>query len=419
LATNLLAERIGFEETQPVPVDEIVARVTAGEVIVLRKCLQELGCLSVFRSIVRNVIASLLGEERAGAIMAKGPEWLHLFVNSTELIEITKRLQAELSTVSMLMVKGVVRDLLQVKGEACAEESRNIRIFVPHDSWVIGRGDYLQFERERNRGKLTLHGPHTDVWGYHPLNVINVWAAIGSVLPDNGISFWPELFGRIPPMGEWHVARTDQVLGAPFGVSLDAGDAVLFHIGHIHGSRINQTGQTRFVCSARFTIGPPVLFDKPWYSYMPVDQIPDRIGAVTPPCATDPERPALPPEDIDTASRLPKPVTARPGEISGSLTFDSGSLGVGDVRPLTADYCVARTSKGVAAFSRHCPHEGGDLAAGNIDGGHIRCSRHNLAIDLDTGRSPCQSLPAIEILAAKESAGVVHVTGLRNAAVAT
>ena len=284
--TRFAAERIGYEETAAVPLEQVVARVTAGEVIVLRGCLQELGYFETFQSIIRDVFEECIGAEKTETVMAKGIQWLHLFVNSKELTEITKRLQTDLSKVSMLMVKRVARDLLGVEGDAYAEESRNIRIFVPQDNFALGREDYLEFERERNRGKLTLHGPHTDVWGYHPLNVINVWTAIGPVLPDNGMSIWPELFGKIPPMGEWHIARTDQVLGTPFGCSLNAGDALLFHIGHMHGSRINQTDQTRFVCSARFTAGPPQLFEKPWYSYMHVDGIPEQIGAVVPPCAT-------------------------------------------------------------------------------------------------------------------------------------
>jgi nitrite reductase/ring-hydroxylating ferredoxin subunit len=416
---SLLAERIGHEEPVAVPLDQVVARVIAGEAIVLRGCLQQLGYMTVFRSIIGDAFASCIGKQKAEALMESGIQRLHEFASSRELTEITKRLQSDLGTLSMLMVKRVARELLGVKEDAYAEESRNIRIFVPQDSWAIGREDYLQFERERNRGKLTLHGPHTDVWGYHPLNVINLWAAIGPVLPDNGMSIWPELFGRIPPMGEWHVARTDQVLGKPFGVSLNAGDALLFHIGQIHGSRINQTEQTRFVCSARFTIGRPVLFDKPWYSYLSIDDIPEKIGEATPPCATDPERPAAPTENIDTADRLPAPVMLDPGAEPGTLIFESCSLAVGEIRPLTAEYCIARSQDGVFAFSRYCPHEGGDLAAGYLQGSRVYCPTHNLGIDLHTGQSPCRSLPAIHVVPAAELDNSVRVTGLPIAAVSS
>ena len=226
------------------------------------------------------------------------------------------------------------------------------------------------------------------------------------------MSIWPDLFGRIPPMGEYHLTRGDQVLGKPFGIALDPGDALLFHIGHMHGSRINQTDQTRFVCSARFTIGKPVLFDKEWYSYMNIDEIPERIGAVVPPCAIQPKRPEIPPPNIDTSTRLPQAVPSYPGGDLGTLVFESGALAPGEVRPLTGDYCVARTNDGVFAFLRYCPHEGSDLAAGYLEGGRLFCPGHNLAIDLNTGRSPCRSLPALVTLPTVDSGLVVRVSGL-------
>jgi nitrite reductase/ring-hydroxylating ferredoxin subunit len=407
--SHLYAERVGYGEVTAVRLDEVVERVTAGELIVLRGCLQALSYFDPIQSTIRNVLRKYMGDDRAEAVMAMGIQWLHRFVKSAELTEIAKQLQANLAELSMMLVKRAARELLDVRSDAYAEEARNVRIFVPQDSWALGREDYLEFERERSRGKLTLHGPHTDLWGYHPLNVINLWTAIGPVLPENGMSIWPELFGRIPPMGEWHVSRKDQVLGRPLGVSLNAGDALLFHIGHVHGSRINQTDQTRFVLSARFTVGPPLLFDKPWYSYMNLDDIPDRIGAVVPPCAVSTERPALPPENIDTSDRLPASVSAVFDEASESLVFESRALAHGEVRPLNSHYCVARTGDGVVAFSRRCPHEGGDLAAGHIDGSKIHCPEHHLGVDLRTGRSSCRSLAAITVLPATEVNGCVRV----------
>lgn len=408
MISNVVAERIGYGEPERVSVGEVTRRVSAGEAIVLRECLQVLGYMEEFRSLIRRAVEPVIGMERALKVEAGGIEYLHRYVNSAELVQITKQLQADLTVISMQMVKRVVREVLGVEGEACAEESRNVRIFVPHDDWMHGREEFLDFERERNRGKLTLHGPHSDLWGYHPLNVINLWVAIGPVLRDNGMSIWPEFFGEMPPMGEWHICRTDQVLGRPFGVELRAGDALLFHIGHIHGSRINQTGQTRFVCSARFTVGRPVLFDKPWYSYMSIDDIPEGIGVATPPCATEVVRPEVPPKTVDTSGRLPATVDAvQDGD--GYVAVKVDELAVGAVRPLTDEYCVARTANGVVAFGRRCPHEGADLAAGYIQDGRVYCPGHNLGIDLETGASPCRSLRKIVVVKAEEADGLARV----------
>ena len=173
MSDQLIAERTGTATPHPVRLHEVVDRVTAGEVIILRGCLQKLEYLETFQSIIRNVIVTVIDRNRADSVMARGVEHLHLFVNSHQLTEITKRLQSELSTIMMMMVKRVAREILSVEGDAYAEESRNLRIFIPQDTWVLGREEFLQFERERQPGKLTLHGPHTDAWRYHPLPAVN------------------------------------------------------------------------------------------------------------------------------------------------------------------------------------------------------------------------------------------------------
>jgi nitrite reductase/ring-hydroxylating ferredoxin subunit len=397
------AELIGYGEPVEVPVEGIVERVTAGDVIVLRGCLQELGYLRAIHAIIWNAIARYAGIERAKAVRGKGYEYLHLFFDGKETTDLAAEFQSDLSTIFMMTVKRIVREVLGIEGEAFAEDAPNIRAFVPQDRWTDGREAFLQFEREKSRGKVTLHGPHNDLWGYHPRNVINVWTAIAPVLPGNGMSFWPDLFNKLPPMGEWHIARKDQFLGKPFGFALDAGDALLFHMGQMHGSRINQTAQTRIVCSARFTTGTPVYVERPWHPYMPVDEIPDGIGKTMPGYSVDPTRPKELVPDIDTSRRMPTAL---------GMVFDSDALGMGEMRPLNEDYCVARTPGQVVAFSRRCPHEGSDLAAGYVQGGSVYCPWHNLEIDLTTGQSPCRSLRAIHVVPLEESQGLVTVAGL-------
>jgi hypothetical protein len=159
--SHLYAERIGYREVTAIPLDEVVERVTAGDLIVLRGCLQALSYFDPIQSVIRDVLRKRIGPDRAEAAMAMGIQWIHRFVESGELTEIAKQLQVDMAELSMLLVKRVAREQLGVRSDAYAEEARNLRIFVPQDSWSLGREDYLQFERERNRGKLTLHGPHT------------------------------------------------------------------------------------------------------------------------------------------------------------------------------------------------------------------------------------------------------------------
>ena len=59
--------------------------------------------------------------------------------------------------------------------------------------------------------------------------------------------------------------------------------------------------------------------------------------------------------------------------------------------------CVVRTERGVFALPRRCPHEGADLAYGELRDGVLRCPWHNLPIDPETGAQPCRSLGTVPV----------------------
>jgi 3-phenylpropionate/trans-cinnamate dioxygenase ferredoxin subunit len=49
--------------------------------------------------------------------------------------------------------------------------------------------------------------------------------------------------------------------------------------------------------------------------------------------------------------------------------------------------CIVRTSKGLKACALKCPHAGGDLSLGYLDGkGHMVCPVHGYRFCLDSGR---------------------------------
>ena len=71
MSTDVVAERIGHEVTAEVPLDQVVERVTAGEVIVLNGCLQALGYFETFQSIIRDVFAACIGPDRTAPLADK------------------------------------------------------------------------------------------------------------------------------------------------------------------------------------------------------------------------------------------------------------------------------------------------------------------------------------------------------------
>jgi nitrite reductase/ring-hydroxylating ferredoxin subunit len=78
------------------------------------------------------------------------------------------------------------------------------------------------------------------------------------------------------------------------------------------------------------------------------------------------------------------------------MRIDLSDLPVDSVRAVSDDICVVRTTAGVFATARTCPHAGADLANGYIRDGKLRCAWHNLPYDPSTGQQPCASLSDLQ-----------------------
>ena len=61
----------------------------------------------------------------------------------------------------------------------------------------------------------------------------------------------------------------------------------------------------------------------------------------------------------------------------------------GAIKPFTADgkeIAIAHLGGSFYAIGRKCPHLGGDLSKGSLDGTTIICPRHHARFDLTTGK---------------------------------
>jgi nitrite reductase/ring-hydroxylating ferredoxin subunit len=86
------------------------------------------------------------------------------------------------------------------------------------------------------------------------------------------------------------------------------------------------------------------------------------------------------------------------------------NLRSGDIKAVSDSLCIARHENEVFAFSRYCPHAGADLSLGYLDGNRLRCSWHNLSIDLRSGLSPCKSIARVSVYRVEEiRAGVFEI----------
>ncbi len=119
-----------------------------------------------------------------------------------------------------------------------------------------------------------LYYGHRDTWYSNPQSMITWWIPLHDVRPEETFDFFPEEFGRVAlndsecfDFEAWvedgqtrrigwqdsqtsRTARYPQLLSRPAGpivpVACRAGDILLFSGQHLHQTRHNQTGQTRF-----------------------------------------------------------------------------------------------------------------------------------------------------------------------------
>lgn len=404
----LRAERISLDGIEPVPLREIKKRVFRGEVIVVHKCLQAIGWLDKMEATSLTGIRSALGEAAAAAVARKGLQFLHEAIDPDDLPWLMKSLYEHYRPLTPVLARKVLHNALGINRGFYYEETVNVRFHVPFD--FAAKNNDRRKLAEVWCGKVTPHCPHHDSWYECPVNAFNIWMALSPVKAGNGMTIFPEMFGKRLPCTKDGRMVANQFLGRPLNFTLDPGDALIFHGEHLHSSEINITDETRHVVSLRLTLDEPRYYGpssaKFAYSAPPaglwnrVSGLWGRRSAALRSLFNGKKPGEVVPAFADTSALFPKPLSNNFGaEHDANPSFDPAALPIGEIRPISKTHCAARLAVDqVVVFQRSCPHEGADLAGGRIKDGCVICPWHNLPIDLTTGASPCSSLRKIKVL---------------------
>lgn len=84
----------------------------------------------------------------------------------------------------------------------------------------------------------------------------------------------------------------------------------------------------------------------------------------------------------------------------------------GKVREFTAEgrsLCVANVDGAICVLGGTCPHEGGPLGEGEIEGGRVVCPWHEYAFDVRTGLNEDDPDLKAEVLEARVESGELRV----------
>lgn len=381
----------------------LASRILNGEIVVLRRCLQQAGVYDGIVKATTDGIRTVVGADKAAAVARDGFDRIHATVTPSEIPPVTDAIYKEITARAHADLNALVPRIFPEASEYYFERSPNVRFHLPFDVVADHQRSFKDFTQKFGEGKITAHGPHRDPWVDCPVNVINVWIAIGPVQRGNGLTVFAEEYAKEFGFKDGYI--NDGVrLTQPLTFDLEPGDAVLFHSDHLHGSELNRTDHTRYVISYRISLDKPKYPHGHYHQYLHAGLASGPFKAL-----------AGVPQNLQWSffryqmKRLQYKLTGK-GRMTGQDEVGShGGPGadavverteiplaefpVGSIQATSKGVCVARLGEHeFVAVSRRCAHQGGDLAGGWIEDGQIVCPLHALPYDLTTGASACRTI---------------------------
>lgn len=403
--------------------------VPDGKVFVAEQALQRLGVMDQLQRLSLAAIDSVCGQRMADTIAEEGFETIHRHLDGAQIVavheEVTRRLQGREGR----LVNRFVRELGGHRGPFYISGKVWVRFFVPHDCYAENQELF-----SGRVGHLSIQNPHQDSWFTNPRNAIVMWIAMSEVIPGNGMLIYPLKWGHDVPHEDYEKNgfRVDASLrpGPAMDFRLRPGDILMFSGEHLHSSEINRIDKTRFVISFRFTLSPPrygegnrwVVYRDTRFLDTPLQFLAGLRSGFSTAClqyllirrfgywlsqrslrirgktVSKPESGS--PNDNGLAVCNREGGAPMPTDFANKIPRD---LEVGEIRAISDALCAARTATDTVVFSRHCPHQGADLAGGSLRGEKLYCPWHNLEFDLKTGVQPCRSLSNLQVWSQRKS----------------
>jgi hypothetical protein len=225
--------------------------IVNGAVAVIRNGLQSLGLFEGIVDATLRGTGEVISPDARRGLSEQGFEKFHRVMGPREALRLRYALEPMLRDQSLPLVNGFASILAGSLPPMYVCRHMYVRVMMPEDV-VSTERELLSDEF----GHMIVHAPHRDSWFSHCLNTVNLWVAIGRVLPGNGMLVYPETWGREPGHNGTVINRSAQ-LGVPYNFDLRPGDILVFSGEQVHSSEINITDETRYVLTARFTVGRP------------------------------------------------------------------------------------------------------------------------------------------------------------------
>lgn len=387
---------------------------------------------------VRDAILAFVGELRGEAarsdLESRGLGYLHIHLAPEDIQGLRDRVMPQIRPLLFGFACEVGGGVLGLEGEFFVDDYAILRVNLPYevtlraaetaenpgigrvDPAVRGRASSVSKRDERYDPKAYhkntppaswAHGPHKDTWTGHSRRGINIWWAIGDVVEENSMMFYPATFGKAYESDPKSLyIAPGYPLPEPRKMALHAGEALVFNPELLHGTHLNTSGLTRVALSARLNperprFDPGCFYAREfWHSSRDLQE--GRFDAIVQ-FARDENLESAPVSDIpvDRVSHPTLDASPAPG---GWESIDRGQLDASVARHhvrLTNGRTVLLLRAGGrwAAVQSMCPHLDVDLADGFGDGTRVFCPAHGVAFRLEDGTSssPLLTLATYEV----------------------
>ena len=397
------------------PIIPIWARVLNGEILVVRRGLQQIGIYEQITRMSAEALFSSVAPHVVTEVLKNGFERIHEFVKGDELFQIYDRLGQAMEPLAPKLGKLLSREILGWRLPIFVERRPNVRLQVPFDSEYRQKSDVFMpaYKRPRGDGKLTPHGPHRDSWFDCPSNGINFWIAMGRIIPGNSLMLYPDMLHRKAPIDANGEIVAGESLGTPAIPSLQSGDMLVFRGEHLHASELNISKETRYVLSVRITLGRPRIVRRHihHYLYTPLARKRLKAWAEYPAKMTiryARQRISSVLGDSPIITRILKKIITPRQHLLGTRLLNVREIPVNWREPNVAEIPLAKLQNGipipisnrvcvvlsagdrVEAIARRCTHEGADLAFARVIDETIVCPWHGARFNLGTGQAGCR-----------------------------
>lgn len=396
--------------------------LTGGRILVLR---EEAGVREAWREIhaaVVSAVRAVAGAAASDRVDADGLGILHEVLDAGRIGELRDEVMPRIRPTLMTVTCRVAREVLGIEGEFYVDDYTILRVNYPYEVALhapaeaenpgIGRQAAATREAARQakvvdpvydpRGyhadqppAAWAHGPHLDTWTGHSRDGVNLWWAIGDVVAEHSMFFYPELFGvALEPDPRSLYVRPGSPLPRPTPAPLRAGELLVFNPEILHGTHLNVSGRTRVAASTRInarvpSFDPTCFYAREFWHAAGDLEAGEFEAIVRFPRA---EHLAPPPTRPDRTAPVATVVATSPNggwiDVAGvdELPQDAKLVVAGeDGEP---QWLLCRTRNGVRAIGPRCPHVGSSLADGFHDDEHLYCPAHAVRFDLRDGSSP-------------------------------